>query len=46
MRSGYVDEAWAHEHHDLWLQDIKAGKIPAQRSSVTAPAVPAAGARS
>jgi formate dehydrogenase subunit gamma len=32
MRHGYVDEAWAHEHHALWHEDIKAGKIPAQRS--------------
>ena len=32
MRSGYVDEAWAREHHALWLADIKSGKIPAQRS--------------
>ena len=45
MRTGYVDEAWAHEHHDLWLQDIKAGRIPAQRSSAASPAVPAPGAR-
>jgi len=33
MRTGYVDEAWAKEHHALWLDDIKSGKIPAQRSS-------------
>lgn len=32
MKSGYVDEAWAKEHHELWYDDIKAGKIPAQRS--------------
>jgi len=32
MRTGYVDEAWAEEHHKLWYRDIKAGKIPAQRS--------------
>jgi len=32
MREGYVDEAWAAEHHGYWYQDIKAGKIPAQRS--------------
>ncbi len=38
MRSGYVDEAWAKEHHELWLDDIKAGKIPAQRSPVALPA--------
>ncbi|MGO4303056.1 formate dehydrogenase subunit gamma [Cupriavidus sp. RAF12] len=33
MRDGYVDEAWAREHHELWYDDIKAGKIPAQRST-------------
>ena len=32
MRDGYVDEEWAQEHHAYWLEDIKAGKIPAQRS--------------
>jgi len=33
MRSGYVDEAWAKEHHELWYEDVRAGKIPAQRST-------------
>ena len=37
MRTGYVDEAWAKEHHELWYDDVKAGKIPAQRSSEPAP---------
>jgi formate dehydrogenase subunit gamma len=32
MRTGYVDEAWAREHHRLWHDDIKAGKIPAHRT--------------
>jgi len=32
MRTGYVDETWAREHHEEWYDDIKAGKIPAQRS--------------
>jgi len=32
MRTGYVDETWAKEHHEYWYDDIKAGKIPAQRS--------------
>ncbi len=36
MRTGYVDEAWAREHHELWAEDIRAGKIPAQRSGTTA----------
>lgn len=31
MKTGYVTEGWAQEHHELWLNDIKAGKIPAQR---------------
>ncbi len=32
MRTGYVDEGWAKEHHSLWLEDIKSGKMPAERS--------------
>jgi len=32
MRTGYVDEEWAREHHAYWYEDVKAGKIPAQRS--------------
>ena len=32
MRTGRVDEAWAKEHHGLWHDDIKSGKIPAERS--------------
>ncbi|OVZ61194.1 formate dehydrogenase subunit gamma [Pigmentiphaga sp. NML080357] len=32
MKTGYVDEAWAREHHELWYNDIQAGKIPAQRT--------------
>jgi formate dehydrogenase subunit gamma len=41
MREGYVDETWAKEHHELWYDDVKAGKIPAQRS-VPAPSAPVA----
>ena len=33
MQTGYVEEAWAREHHALWLEDIKSGRIPAQRSA-------------
>ncbi len=36
MKTGYVDETWAKEHHELWFDDIKSGKIPVQRSSETA----------
>jgi formate dehydrogenase subunit gamma len=32
MKTGYVDETWAKEHHAHWYDDVKAGKIPAQRS--------------
>ena len=38
MRDGHVDETWAREHHELWYNDIKAGKIPAQRSQSAEPA--------
>jgi formate dehydrogenase subunit gamma len=47
MRTGWVDASWAKEHHELWLADIDAGKIPAQRSgragASTAPTAPAQG---
>jgi formate dehydrogenase subunit gamma len=42
MRTGYVDETWAKEHHALWYEDIRDGKIPRQRST-TGEAQPAAG---
>lgn len=32
MRSGYVDDAWAAEHHDQWYADIQAGKVPRVRT--------------
>jgi len=37
MKTGYVDETWAREHHELWYDDVKAGKIPAQRSAEAPP---------
>jgi formate dehydrogenase gamma subunit len=36
-RTGYVDETWAREHHEIWYDDIKAGKIPAQRTQAAPP---------
>jgi formate dehydrogenase subunit gamma len=39
MRTGYVDEAWAKDHHVYWHDDIKAGKIPALRSQTPPPAM-------
>ena len=37
MRVGYVDETWAREHHAYWHDDIKAGRIPVQRSEAMPP---------
>ena len=42
MRDGWVDDEWAHEHHEHWHRDIEAGKIPAQRSREAAGSAPAA----
>lgn len=41
MRTGYVDEGWAKEHHELWYRDIQDGKIPAQRTLPAAAQGPA-----
>jgi len=32
MRHGYVDDTWAKEHHDLWYDDVAAGRVPRVRS--------------
>lgn len=37
MRTGYVDDVWAKEHHDLWYADIEQGKIPRVRSATASP---------
>jgi formate dehydrogenase subunit gamma len=37
MKTGYVDEAWAKEHHELWHDDVRAGRVPAQRSAAVVP---------
>jgi formate dehydrogenase subunit gamma len=37
MRTGYVDETWAKEHHEYWYDDVKAGNIPAQRTKPVDP---------
>lgn len=36
MSTGYVDDAWAKEHHDIWYQDIESGKVPRIRSEKSA----------
>ncbi|OGB04140.1 MAG: formate dehydrogenase subunit gamma [Burkholderiales bacterium RIFCSPHIGHO2_12_FULL_61_11] len=37
MKTGYVDETWARQHHELWYDDVKAGRIPAQRDEPAPP---------
>jgi formate dehydrogenase subunit gamma len=37
MRTGYVDEGWAREHHRYWYEDIRDGKIPVERSAPAKP---------
>lgn len=37
MKTGYVDETWAKEHHAFWYDDVKAGPIPVQRSQPLPP---------
>ncbi len=32
MRTGYVDETWAKEHHEYWYNDVKSGKARARGS--------------
>lgn len=46
MKTGYVSEGWAKEHHELWYDDVQNGKIPRQRSASAQPgdaATPPAG---
>jgi formate dehydrogenase subunit gamma len=38
MRSGYVDDTWAREHHDLWYEQIEKGEIPRVRTQDAPPA--------
>jgi formate dehydrogenase subunit gamma len=28
MRTGYVDEVWAKEHHEIWYNEVKSGQRP------------------
>ena len=38
MKEGYVDETWAKEHHALWLDEVKSGKLPAKTVGAGQPA--------
>ena len=40
MKTGYVDADWAHEHHALWYEDVRAGRVPAERTRRLAPPAP------
>jgi len=30
MRDGVTDESWAKEHHELWYNEVKSGKVAAE----------------
>jgi formate dehydrogenase subunit gamma len=36
MKTGKVDEAWIKEHHEIWYNDYKAGKVGKADASATA----------
>jgi formate dehydrogenase subunit gamma len=36
MRSGYVDEVWAREHHEYWYNDVKSSRGAAAGGAVPA----------
>jgi len=36
MGSGEVDEAWAHQHHSLWLEEVKEKEGAARKSATPA----------
>ena len=36
MRTGYVDEIWAKEHHEYWYNDVKAGGAVAASGAIPA----------
>ena len=43
MRTGYVDEEWAREHHEYWYNEVKGrkpppGELPRDRGARTRPA--------
>ena len=36
MRTGYVDESWAKEHHEIWYNEVKSGARAAASGAVPA----------
>lgn len=43
MRTGYVDDTWAKEHHRLWYEQVERGEIPRVRTQESATGSPAGG---
>ena len=39
MRTGYVDEAWAKEHHEIWYEEVQAGTAHQQFADNVPPAI-------
>ncbi|RCV87469.1 formate dehydrogenase subunit gamma [Billgrantia montanilacus] len=37
MTTGYVDETWAKDHHNLWYEEVKDQAVPEQELSVGRP---------
>ena len=42
MTTGYVDENWAEQHHNLWLEEVKRGGADTGKAEAE-PAKPGAG---
>jgi formate dehydrogenase subunit gamma len=36
MRTGYTDETWAREHHEIWYDDVKSGKAASAGGAIPA----------
>jgi formate dehydrogenase subunit gamma len=36
MKTGYVDDAWAKEHHEIWYNDVVKGKVKRVRTAGSA----------
>jgi formate dehydrogenase subunit gamma len=36
MRTGYVDESWAKEHHQIWYEEVKSGRRDAPGGAIPA----------
>ena len=34
MRTGYTDETWAREHHEIWYNEVKSGKRDAAGGAI------------